>query len=91
MDQRPGDIRRYRAVSGPVYREYASTPISVLRQVYGPKFAKGLPGASLVGQVLRCLDDASLRQLIDALYGNTPAVGRSATVNRFAPIRQRRE
>jgi hypothetical protein len=65
----PGLDGRHRDKDGEISKKHGNTLISTLRQTYGANFAKGEPADAKLSDVLHRLDETSLRQLIQNVYG----------------------
>jgi hypothetical protein len=87
--QPPGLDEHHRSREGEVYRKYGHTLIASLRQTYGASFAPAFLGHMFLGEVLKELDEPSLRQLIDDRRNSPQASGRRSQVT-MGPSRGRR-
>jgi hypothetical protein len=60
----PGLDDRHRDKNGEISRKHGDTLISTLRQTYGRNFAPEFGGNVRLSQVLQCLDEPSLSQMV---------------------------
>lgn len=60
----PGLDDRHRDQNGEISRKHGNTLVRTLRKIYGQGFAPGFADSSRLSDVLRTLDEPSLRQLV---------------------------
>jgi hypothetical protein len=65
--KQPGLDARHRDKDGEISRKHGNTLVRTLRETYGPRFARGLNGEKKLSEVLKELDEPSLRQLVNDL------------------------
>jgi hypothetical protein len=68
--RQPGLKDRHRDKNGEISRKHGNTRISTLRQTYGQSFAPGLDGNVRLSEVLHCIDEPSLSQMVLNLNNN---------------------
>ena len=62
--KQPGLHQRHRDRDGTISKKHGNTLVSTLRQTYGPAFAPGIDGNTMLADVLHKLDEPSLTLLV---------------------------